>query len=404
MKKIALVVAGLFVLGSILFVSFANNASTVLTNKIPNEIVQHDLAVNDFFIFENNTSIVPKATIRNIVSSNNGYYIFGNIENSILIARFTFQNKPIWVKTYSSKNKISLTNLTEHNGFLIRGIEFTSTYKDNTVLFQVDQDGNILWNEILGTDTKREQVYQALPINNGYLMVGMIDKNLWLFRIDNQGNKSWEREIEYSKNDMYYYAIKEQNQYVIYSTNTVNKPNIIKVTVDQNGNLTKEEVSEIPAPVQKEHDHYSFHRKVLNQKNYRIDKNDKMYFIHKLSAQQVEWTYEIPFEEILSSRSDVKLLEISDEGCIIQHVFREAPRHLTTKLIKLDRYGNKQWEKPFFDTTIDNGLEIQKGQFVFTGEKSKSDMSMQETGNSVIVRTSKPTIQAVLIPVQDETP
>jgi len=328
--------------------------------------------------------ILDNAKIRKITVSNNGYYIFGKLEKSILIAKLSFQNKLLWAKKYSSENEIFLVDIVEDNGFIIRAKELVPSYKDNTLFLKINYDGKIEWNKIFGTEIIRNTVYKIISVKDGYIAFGMNAKNLWILKLSKDGNRVWENEYKYPRSHMYYYARHEQTNYVIYSVHTGLKKPTIKVVIDINGNIKEEkELPEVPVEIKNEHEKGSIFRKVINQNSYQFVKDEKNYVIQKSLDGKGLWEYRIKKEEIKSSRSEAKLLETNDGGCIILQVFSEGAKKISSKIHKLNKHGVLEWERYFPYNMITEALEVKNGQYVLIGYHSNMNASMDKINGTV---------------------
>ncbi len=359
----------LLIITAIAFSGCLNKPSKT-TNIIKNKVIEQNLKINEVSSSINNQIILNNAKIRTTAIADDGYYIFGNIEKSILIAKLTFQNKFIWIKKYSSTNEISLIGISEDNGFILRGEELVQSYKDNALIVKIDYDGNIIWDKIFGTTTSLTQVFKVINSDNGYMAFGMDNNDLWILKLNKDGSKVWEKEVTYSKHNMYYFALRKENMYVVYSANTLLKKPTIKVTVDTNGNITKENLAEIPIGIKKEHDKNASYKIVINKNLYQFIKDEEYYIIQKVLDTKVKWEYKIKKEKIQSSRSGVKVLETKDGGCIILHAFREGSKNVSSKIIKLDKNGILIWGKYFAKNILTKGLEIKENHFAFIGNDS----------------------------------
>lgn len=373
------------------------NNDDAITNLIKNKVIKEDLKPLNVSYSINSEVFLENVKIKTTSVVDNGYYIFGNIEKSIIIAKLSFKNKFIWIKKYSNSNELSLIDVNKNDGFIIRGQELVPSYKDNALIMKIDYDGNIIWDKIFGTESTLTRAFKIINLDDSYLIFGMHSSNLWILKLDINGTKIWEKEIQYSKNNMYYYTSEMQNKYIVYSINTQLKKQTIKVSIDAKGNFTKEDAEEIPVKIRKERNKHSFYSKVINQNLYTFVKDKEYYIVQKNIDSKVDWEYKIKKEEKQSTRSDIKVLETKDGGCIILHVFLEAPRILSTVIIKLDKQGAKIWEKHFKNSTITNGKEIKKNQFVFIGNNFNTNAKMETKKNTVKFSMSTSNKKAVLI-------
>jgi hypothetical protein len=360
----------------------SENITNIISNKVTTEDLQPNKVSNTLNnkMYIENTKIITSSVVKN------SYYIFGNIGQSIIIAKLSLDNKFIWMKKYSSLNKLELLGITKDKGFIIKGQEFVPSYKNNAFVMKIDYDGNIIWDKTFGTESTSTGLIKMINTDNGYLAFGRHNSNLLILKIDKDGTKTWEKEIQFSSNDIYYYyALKNQTEYTVYLApfNPKSKEKVKKVSIDVKGNFTKEDIVKVPVEVKKEHDVNSFYNKVINQNLYNFVNDKEYYIVQKSIGSKVDWEYKIKKEDVQSTLSGIKVLETKDLGCIVLHVFLEAPHKLATDIIKLNKQGVKVWVKHFENSNITNGKEITENQFVFIGNNYNVNTKVDANSNAV---------------------
>ena len=356
------------------------------TNIISNKVIKEDLKANQVTTTINSGIYVENTKFTTISIAKNSYYIFGNIGQSIIVAKLSLDNKFIWMKKYSSLNKLEFLGITEDEGFIIRGQEFVPSYKNNAFIMKIDYDGNVIWDKLFGTKSTSTGIIKIVNTDDGYVAFGRHNSNLLILKIHKDGAKLWEKEIKFSSNDIYYYnALKIQNEYIVYSVpfNPQSKEDSVKVSIDAKGKFTVEEIAKVPIEIKRDSEVYSFDKKVINQKSYKFIKDKEYYIVQKSIDSKIDWEYKIKKEEVQSTLSGIKILETKDLGCIVLHVFLEPPHKLATDIIKLNKQGNKVWEKHFKNSNITNGKEIKENQFVFIGNNYIVDTKVDIKNNSV---------------------
>jgi len=130
----------------------------------------------------------------------------------------------IWNKTYggSDVDKIFCATYTQDGGFILAG--FTFSYGNSGSdgwLVKVNGDGDIIWNKTYGglsTDAFRAIVNTE---DGGYVTVGYTNStgqgmsDIWIVKVDEQGNVLWEKTYGGKKGDGAYSLVQVKDGYVI---------------------------------------------------------------------------------------------------------------------------------------------------------------------------------------------
>ena len=179
-----------------------------------------------------------------IQTSNGGFVIAGTS-----IIRTNNKGNKIWSKTYRESSWEDQANCiiqTADWGFVIVGQIERDGYLDLRIL-KLDAKGNEIWNKtFIGIDeniAKSTNVAKSIiqTSDGGYAIAGYISsssttgqwrRNLWILKLDKNGDKIWDKILDKTANThyVYYYIIQtSDNCYVIANTHLV-------IKLDSNGN------------------------------------------------------------------------------------------------------------------------------------------------------------------------
>ena len=165
------------------------------------------LFLDNFLIFNKtfgnpNESEIGYAVIQ---TSDMGYAILGSVgtENKdICLLRTDYSGNELWFQTYGGSQHDEARHIkqTIDDGFIISG--FTKSYgfgEEDAWIIKVDASGLMDWNAKFGTpgNDRASQVLQ--DDDGGYIIVGekqssnLNQSNLWILKINSQGELSWEK-------------------------------------------------------------------------------------------------------------------------------------------------------------------------------------------------------------------
>ncbi|MEZ4887038.1 MAG: T9SS type A sorting domain-containing protein [Chitinophagales bacterium] len=109
-----------------------------------------------------------------------------------------------WQKDYGSLEEDAQVNEIielEEGGYLVMGwMSYQEAVNRNIWVFQIDSEGNMLWEETYGNG-HLEECSDILEVEDGYVIVGYqypnsileSDPNGYIFKIDKEGNMLWEK-------------------------------------------------------------------------------------------------------------------------------------------------------------------------------------------------------------------
>jgi len=144
-----------------------------------------------------------------IVATNDGGYIivgytksFGAGKKDVYIIKINNNGQKLWQKTYGgSKDDVAKAIVaTNDNGYIIVGDSKSfGNGLDDVYVIKIDNNGNKIWEKTFGSKFG-DYGNAIVSINNGeYIITGSSFKNMnqdvYVIKIDNNGNKLWEKII-----------------------------------------------------------------------------------------------------------------------------------------------------------------------------------------------------------------
>ncbi|MFK7937202.1 MAG: PKD domain-containing protein, partial [Saprospiraceae bacterium] len=144
-----------------------------------------------------------------IITNDGGYAVtgftesFGAGKSDLFLIKTDFVGNEMWLNTYGNPNNQVGYSLRQNatGGFVIAGTsEFSSYYPHDLYLLGTDADGTELWSNSYGGDARISGFSLDAVGDEGYIVAGsratyfgFYPSDFYLFRIDNQGIKLWDR-------------------------------------------------------------------------------------------------------------------------------------------------------------------------------------------------------------------
>ncbi len=147
-------------------------------------------------------------SIESIIKKDNSFIAVGNKQinkhENCWIGKINNQGLTIWENSQYDGSECSFNEVksTKDEGFIAIGTSKTSTFdRSKVVIYKYDKNGKTKWSKyyssgvftknFLGRDVAYDEGYAVIPFSNKYLIIGKSQGKsaLWLFQIDNKGNK-----------------------------------------------------------------------------------------------------------------------------------------------------------------------------------------------------------------------
>jgi predicted secreted protein len=191
-----------------------------------------------------------------IIKADNGYIIVGDTDDSFFgvgsvdawVIKIDKNGNKIWDKTFGgSKYDEADAIIKADNGYIIAG--YTESFgagNYDTWVIKIDKNGNKIWDKTFG-GRKDDEADAIIKVNNGYIIAGYTDsfgagdRDVWVIKIDKNGNKIWDKTFGGTYYDDAYAIIKADNGYIIVGDTDdsffgVGSVDAWIIKIDKNGN------------------------------------------------------------------------------------------------------------------------------------------------------------------------
>lgn len=184
-----------------------------------------------------------------ICKVSDGVVILGNtVADSahVWLLKLNHNGEILWSKNHGEKyfSVLSKTIVATQSGFVIVGFSSLNVSSSfNSFVATIDKFGNLLWDNTFG-GSKWDVAYSVIEDDDGYIVVGNTESygiqgtDLWIFKVDKNGNKVWEKIFGIKGVDCAEAIVKAENGYIItgYTNNTNMKSDIWVIKIDKFGN------------------------------------------------------------------------------------------------------------------------------------------------------------------------
>lgn len=118
---------------------------------------------------------------------------------SMWLLKLNESGDTIWTKSYEG-TPYSIQQTLE-GGYIVAGMKKISTLVYNAFILKLDQNGDTVWTKTI-SDNDFSRAYSVQQTNdNGYIIAGEIEvseynTDMWILKLDTNGDKEWERNFE----------------------------------------------------------------------------------------------------------------------------------------------------------------------------------------------------------------
>jgi hypothetical protein len=163
-----------------------------------------------------------------IIKADNGYiiagttYSFGAGKDDVWVIKIDKNGNKIWDKTFGGRNfDTAKAIIKADNGYVIAGYtdSFGAGDRDAWVI-KIDKNGNKIWDKTFGGEYS-DEANAIIKADNGYIIAGYTESfgagagDAWVIKIDKNGNKIWDKTFGGNEEDKANAIIKADNGYVI---------------------------------------------------------------------------------------------------------------------------------------------------------------------------------------------
>ena len=320
-------------------------------------------------------------------TSDKGYILIGQTGSNgaggfdIWVIKTDDDGNIIWDKTYGGpKNEEGVViQETNDNGFIIAGITSSIGNGDRDIwLIKIDIDGNIIWDKTFGGD-KWDVPDSILLLEDGSYIIlastesfGAGDFNVWLIKADSNGNEIWNHTFggdDYDAGNWIQHT--NDGGYMLACTSSLNEdcnPDILIIKTDANGNeLWNKRFggtgSEGSSMIESKEGGFV----IVGYKTVSIFGRDVWLIeIDEDGNEMWNQTYGASSEEW------GYFLQITDNGdiIIVGHSWYFEYKQYDIWLIKTDKNGNQKWNRLFGGDKYDRGYCLCKtsaGNYLIIG-------------------------------------
>ncbi|MCD6573486.1 MAG: hypothetical protein J7K95_05280 [Thermoplasmata archaeon] len=189
---------------------------------------------------------------KKIIETSDGYVIgghtlsYGNGDADFWIIKVDKNGNEIWNKTYGGGRADFGEDIikTSDNGYVMVGVTETFDLKGDVWVIKLDSEGNEIWNRTYGSWGESDWAESVLETEDGYLICGFTasygskEWDIWLLKIDKEGNEIWNRTYGYWDMEWSYKLLKVKDGYLIMGETTSTSTgwnDILLIKVDENG-------------------------------------------------------------------------------------------------------------------------------------------------------------------------
>ncbi len=132
-----------------------------------------------------------------LVAGKTSSYSYGNYYPDAWLIKIDKNGNKIWDKTFGGSRSDGANAIieTKDGGYLVAGYnDFNHDYKKDAWLIKIDKNGNKIWDKTFGGGELHSIIETR---DGGYLAAGTTrlynDDYVWIIKIDKNGNKIWDR-------------------------------------------------------------------------------------------------------------------------------------------------------------------------------------------------------------------
>ena len=321
-------------------------------------------------------------------TSDDGYIVVGTTSSygkwrDIWVIKIDEDGEMLWNKIFGFNNsdeKGYCIQETNDDGYVIAG-DISSNVGCNAWLIKIDSNGDILWSKTFDDEKWNTSArYIQQTDDNGYIVTGWIYgydlSNIWVLKLDEYGDKVWEKIIEREGSRGYCIQKTSDKGYIIvgsiYSYDTMNS-DIYLVKIDEEGNKLWSKTfggknNDEGYCVQETRDNGYIICGIYSHKKFFNPSDRDAWLIKTDDKDEIIWNKTFGGEDI-----DIGYFtrETKDDGYIITGFTYSYGKRGTNNiwLIKTDSNGNEIWNRTF-DFESSGGYCVQEtedGGYIMVG-------------------------------------
>jgi len=310
---------------------------------------------------------------------------FGNGGDDVYLIKIDKNGNKIWQKTFGGKREDTPSAIakTDDGGFIITG--WTNSFGNggwDVYLIKIDKNGNRIWQKTFGG--KRKDIAKAIvkTDDGGFIIAGWTNSfgnggwDVYLIKIDKNGNRIWQKTFGGKSEDIAKAIAKTDDGGFIIAGETNSFGNggddVYLIKIDKNGNKIWQKTfggkrEDTPSAIAKTDDGGFI---IAGWTNSFGNGSDDVYLIKIDKDGNIIWqkTYGGKDWDILDRA--YAIAKTDNEGFIIVGDTTESFIVGDVYLIKIDKDGNRIWQKTFGGKYDDEAYAIVKtddGGFIIAG-------------------------------------
>ncbi len=311
-----------------------------------------------------------------------------------------FEPQIEWQKTYGGSQEECIYDIiqTSDGGYITAGWTLSSdgditgkNGSEDAWIFKLDNLGNIEWQKTYGYNLEDRAVAIQQTSDKGYIFAGWtgIDggRALWVFKLDITGNRQWELKYKfhnYDRNSASSIRQTSDGGYIVVGTTAKNNKSSegLILKINESGNIIWE----------KSYAKENFNGLTMVQKTadkgYIVSggtsvtmNSSQNYLLIKLGALgNLEWDKTYGMND---SASGFRFVQQTAEGTyiVIGDIIKNL-NNIDALIMKIDAYGNKEWQKIFSGSKTDYLTSIYQtkdDKYIAIGTSASNDGDF--TGN-----------------------
>lgn len=325
---------------------------------------------------------------RCVISTEKGFLVVGATSSygsggfDVYVLRLDFYGNKIWHKTFGGKaDDIALCGIKAKGGYLIVG--WTKSFgagKSDFYVLRIDEEGNKLWEKTYG-GPEDDYAYRALATNDGFIVVGNtrsiegLSSQAYVIKIDEEGKVIWEKNYGTQSDEALFGIESTSNGYLaVGQSNKSGNFDAYFLWMDRNGEKIKEEY--LGGPYE---DFIYCVKRTTDGGHIAVGASEYPQYNRNFYIVKLDNNGAVVWEKVYREpKPDVArcVVETVDGGYLVfGSTYSYGAGYDDLYLLKIDSRGEKMWMKTHGGKGFDLGYCIDKtadGGFVMVGDTTST--------------------------------